>query len=86
MSDLKDSLISTQDQTAIEGPIYLFHPTTGPLIPHSWDDFFKYLAMDGLSITTAFIINVTNVPLEAAKYEHYSVDKAQSTQNSNCND
>jgi len=86
MADLKDSLISLQDQTAIEGPNYLFNPTTGELIPHSWDDFFKYLAMDGLDHTTSFINEVTNVPLEFAKYIHYSVHKAQISQNSNCND
>ncbi|GAA4237713.1 hypothetical protein GCM10022291_25380 [Postechiella marina] len=85
ISQLKNDLISEQHQTQAEADAF-YNSVTNASEPFNWNDFFKYLAMDGLNETTVFKNNIKNHTLEFDKYNFYSGTNAEGVTKNNCND
>lgn len=85
LSQLKDDLISEQHQLQAESNTF-YNPVTNLSEDFEWNDFFKYLAMDGLNKTTTFKNEIENSELENTKYGFYSGNNAEGVTKNNCND
>lgn len=72
LADIKDDLIPIAHQESAESETFIDESNpTGPEIPWSWNQFYKYLSMSGLQNSNAFINSILNTSSKFSNYEHY---------------
>jgi len=73
LADIKDDLVPLSHQQEAEGNYTFIDESnpTGPEIPWDWNKFYKYLSMNGLQNSNAFINNVLNSPSKLSNFNSY---------------
>ncbi len=74
LADVKDDLVPlAHQQNAEENYTFIDESnSTGSEIPWDWNQFYKYLSMNGLQNSNAFINNISNSPSELSNFHSYT--------------
>ena len=82
-SEIRDELLSQSNITNAENEPILGSNGFDPGIVFNWDDFYKYIAYNGLHLSNSFVNNIKFNVVENAKYEGYNYIANQLIKNCN---
>ncbi len=70
LEDIKDDLIPLSHQEGVADILFINESNPNEQTPWNWDDFYKYLSMDGLQNSDAFEFEM--LPESSVKYQNFS--------------